>query len=113
MKKSKKSLIAGITAIVVIAVGVTAYIQGKQYITRKEVKAHLAEEGHSESEIVELDSFIANLSGDKNWMAVVELQGDEGHYYYYYDRAKEKVVLESYTLDGEEYDSPAETAKGK
>ena len=113
MTKTKKVLIAGATAVLLIVAGVTAYIQGKQYVTRKEVKNYLTEEGYNKSDIVELDSFIANLSGDKNWMVVVELQEDAGHYYYYYDRSKKQVVLESYTLDGEEYSSPAETAKGK
>ena len=84
----------------VIAVGITAYIQGKQYIAREEVKDYLEAEG---AEVADVDSFIANISGDKNWMVVVELQGDKGHYYYYYDRAKEIVVLESYILDGVEY----------
>ena len=89
----------------VIAVGITAYIQGKQYIAREEVKDYLEAEG---AEVADVDSFMANLSGDKNWMVVVELQGDDGHYYYYYDRAKEKVVLESYILDGVEYAEKAE-----
>ena len=89
----------------VIAVGITAYIQGKQYIAREEVKDYLEAEG---AEVANVDSFIANLSGDKNWMVVVELQGDEGHYYYYYDRANKKVVLESYILNGVEYAEKAE-----
>ena len=96
MKKVKIILIA----VAVIAVGVTAYIQGKQYIAREEVKDYLEAEG---ADVAEIDSFMANLSGDKNWMVVVELQGDKGHYYYYYDKAKEIVVLESYILDGVEY----------
>ena len=89
----------------VIAVGITAYIQGKQYIAREEVKDYLEAEG---ADVAEIDSFMANLSGDKNWMVAVELKGDDGHYYYYYDRAKEKVVLESYILDGVEYAEKAE-----
>lgn len=89
----------------VIAVGITAYIQGKQYIAREEVKDYLEAEG---AEVADVDSFIANLSGDKNWMVAVELKGDDGHYYYYYDRANEKVVLESYILDGVEYAEKAE-----
>lgn len=112
MTKRKRALIGSLTAVIVIVVGVTVYIQGKQYVAKKEVKSYLAAEGYDESDIVEIDSFMANLSGDKNWMVVVELQKDAGHYYYYYDRAEDKVVLESYTLDGEEYDSP-EMAKGK
>ena len=95
----KKILIA----VAVIAVGVTAYIQGKQYIARAEVKGYLASEG---ADVAEIDSFMANLSGDKNWMVVVELKGDDGHYYYYYDRENKKVVLESYIVDGVEYAGP-------
>ena len=72
----------------VIAVGITAYIQGKQYIAREEVKDYLEAEG---AEVADVDSFIANLSGDKNWMVVVELQGDEGHYYYYYEIGRAHV----------------------
>lgn len=113
MTKTKKAIIGGLIAVIVVVAGVTAYIQGKHYVTRKEVKSYLTEEGYNESDIVEMDSFLANLSGDKNWMVVVELQDDAGHYYYYYDRDKEKVILESYTLDGEEYESPPETAKSK
>lgn len=101
MKKVKIILLV----VAVIAVGVTAYIQGKQYIAREEVKEHLEAEG---ADVEKLDSFMANLSGDKNWMVVVELKGDEGHYYYYYDRSNKKVVLESYILDGVEYAGPAE-----
>ena len=101
MKKVKIILIA----VAVIAVGVTAYIQGKQYIAREEVKDYLKAEG---ADVTKVDSFMANLSGDKNWMVVVELNGDDGHYYYYYDRANEKVVLESYILDGVEYAEKAE-----
>ena len=111
MKKTKKAVIGGVMAVILLAAGITAYVQGKQYVARKEVKEHLAAEGYSKSDIVELDSFVANLSGDKNWMVVVELQKDAGHYYYYYDRANKKVVLESYTLDGQEYSSPAEVAE--
>ena len=97
----KKILIA----VAVIAIGVTSYIQGKQYTARAEVKEHLAAEG---ADVAEIDSFMANLAGDKNWMVVVELKGDEGHYYYYYDRENKKVVLESYIRDGVEYADQAE-----
>lgn len=99
MKKVKIILIA----VAVIAVGVTAYIQGKQYVARAEVKEYLEAEG---AKVAEVDSFMANLSGDKNWMVVVELEGDDGHYYYYYDRENKKVVLESYIVDGVEYAGP-------
>ena len=95
----KKFLIA----VAVIAIGVTAYIQGKQYIAKAEVKEYLEAEG---ADVAKIDTFMANLSGDKNWMVVVELKGDDGHYYYYYDRENKKVVLESYIVDGVEYAGP-------
>ena len=67
MAKTKRAFIAGITAAIVIVAGVTAYIQGKHYVTRKEVKSYLTGEGHAASDISTMDSFIANLSGDKNY----------------------------------------------
>lgn len=112
MTKNKKALLGGVIAVLLVVTGVTAYIQGKQYTTKQEVKKHLETEGYA-SDIVVLDSFVANLSGDKNWMVEVESQSTPGHYYYYYDRAKEKVILESYILDGEEFDAPPETATRK
>lgn len=95
----KKFLIA----VAIIAIGVTAYIQGKQYIAKAEVKEYLEAEG---ADVAKIDTFMANLSGDKNWMVVVELKGDDGHYYYYYDRENKKVALESYIRDGVEYAGP-------
>ena len=95
----KKFLIA----VAIIAIGVTAYIQGKLYIAKAEVKEYLEAEG---ADVAKIDTFMANLSGDKNWMVVVELKGEDGHYYYYYDRENEKVVLESYIVDGVEYAGP-------
>ena len=105
----RKAIIGSLVAIIAIVIGITSYIQGKHYVTRNEVKDYLLEEkGIAETDIVELDSFIANLSGDRNWLIFVELKGDKGHYYYYYDRDKNKVFLESYILDGIEYSDPSE-----
>ena len=91
-------------AAVVLVGGITAYIQGKHYVTRKEVKEHLTEnEGIAAADIEDCDSFIANLPGDRNWMVSVGIEGEKGHYYYYYDREQGKVALESHIVDGKEY----------
>lgn len=100
MSRKKKTIIGGFLAVVVIVAGVTAYIQGKHYVTRKEVKEYLTgAEGYSEADIVELESFMANLPGDRNWMVSVGLKGEKGLYSYYYDREQDKVVLESHNPD--------------
>lgn len=99
MSRKKKAIIGSLLAVVVIAAGVTTYIQGKHYITRKEVKEYLVAEGHAESDIVELESFMANLPGDRNWMVSVGLKGEKGLYSYYYDREQDKVILESHNQD--------------
>ena len=100
MSRKKKTIISGLVAVVVIVVGITTYVQGKHYVTRKEVKEYLTgSEGYAESDIVELESFMANLPGDRNWMVSVGLKGEQGLYSYYYDRGQDKVVLESHNQD--------------
>ncbi|MGY3189672.1 hypothetical protein [Lysinibacillus sp. TE18511] len=44
---------------------------------------------------------MANLSGSKNWMVSVKIEGDSKTYYYYLNR-ENKVVLESYVEHGVE-----------
>ena len=104
VSRRRKTLIGGVIAAVVLVGGITAYIQGKHYVTRKEVKEHLTQnEGIAAADIEDCDSFIANLPGDRNWMVSVGIKGEKGHYYYYYDREQGKVALESRIVDGEEY----------
>jgi len=51
-----------VIAAVVLVGGITAYIQGKHYVTRKEGKEHLAQnEGIAAADIEDCDSFIVNL----------------------------------------------------
>ena len=109
MHKTKKAIVGGVIAVVVIIVGVTSYIQGKHYVTRKEVKEYLVQhEGYVESDIEDMDSFLANLPGDQNWMVSVGIKGKKGHYYYYYDREQDRVVFDSYIVDGMEYTNLAD-----
>lgn len=91
--------------VVLIGIGsVVGYITYKQYSVRKAVENYLIDEQNTDKgNIEELDSFIANLSGDKNWLVYVKIKGDDKKYYYYKDRKAEKVLLESYTLNGTEY----------
>lgn len=105
----KNALIAFLIAIIVIVAGVVAYVQGKHYVTRKEVKDYLlTEKGYSESDIVEFESNLGNLSGDSNWLVFVKIKGDKGYYYYYYDRDNDQVILESYGINGHVYGDPSE-----
>jgi hypothetical protein len=101
---TKNVIIAIILSITMLVISIVGYVQIKYYTTKKEVREYLLnEKGYSESTILKLEPFIANLSGDMNWMVAVELKEDEGHYYYYYDRKNEEVVFESYILNGMEY----------
>ena len=109
---SKKTVIRILIAIVIIVIGVVGYVQGKHYVTRKEVKDYLlTEKGYFESDIVETESLIGNLSGDSNWLVLVRIKGDDGRYYYYYDRDKDKVILLTYILGDTEYSDPSEAPK--
>ena len=109
MSKTRKAIIGGVTAVVVIVAGITAYVQGKHYVTRKEVKEYLVQqEGYAESDIEDFDSFIANLPGDQNWMVSVGIKGKKGHLYYYYDRERDAVEFDSYIVDGTEYTNLAD-----
>lgn len=101
---TKKVIVTIVLSIFILVISIVGYVQVKYCTTKKEVKEYLLnKKGYSESTILELEPFIANLSGDMNWMVAVELKGDEGHYYYYYDRKNEKVVFETYILNGMEY----------
>ncbi|RAS87265.1 hypothetical protein [Priestia endophytica] len=93
--------------ILIIAIGVGGtfgYIKYKKHSTKIAVEKYLTEDKNIEKRNIEkIEPFIANLQGDKKWMVYVKLKGDEKSYYYYKDSKKDKVILESYVLNGEEH----------
>ncbi|GEK31064.1 hypothetical protein KZO01_13730 [Kurthia zopfii] len=85
-----------IGAVVIIGLSVWGYVEFKKYSAKNAVQTYLIEEKNIEkSNIEELDPFIANLAGDKNWLVYVKLKNDSKKYYYYKDSDKDQVVLES------------------
>lgn len=100
---TKKVLI--ITTLLVIIVGsIFGYISYKKYSTKTAVQDYSIHDVNVDKEnIEEIEPFIGNLEGDKNWLVYVKLKGDRKKYYYYKDSKRNSIVLESYILDGKEY----------
>lgn len=100
-----KKYIIFIILILLIGIGsVVGYINYKQYYVKKAVEDYLIDEQNIDKKNIEkLDPFIANLKGDKNWLVYVKIKEDEKKYYYYRDSKTDKVLLESYILNGKEY----------
>lgn len=108
----RKGFIISMTVILLVLVGLFTAYQLKHYTVRKEVKHYLlTKKDVSERDITYMGSFLANRSGDKNWQVCVQVKGDEGSYYYFYNTDNKQVELDAYTLDGYEYSSPEEIDK--
>ncbi|MDN4608567.1 hypothetical protein [Sporosarcina highlanderae] len=87
-----------IVLIIVILVGFNLYSFYKLNTVKIFVEEYLEEEGYTQNEISVIDKFKSNLAGDRHWMVVVRLEGDQKVYYYF--KSKNKLILESYILDG-------------
>lgn len=99
-----KKLIIIIAILLIGAGGIFGYISYKKYSAKEAVEHYLLNKRNINKENIEsIDPFMANLEGDKNWLVYVKLKGDKKKYYYYKDSKKDKVVLESYILNGKEY----------
>lgn len=96
-KRSTK-IYSGIVLIIVIIIGYNLYSFYKLNAVKIFVEEYLEEEGYIKDEISVLDKFKSNLAGDRHWMVVVRLEGDPKVYYYF--KSKNKLILESYILDG-------------
>ncbi|MFJ8458226.1 hypothetical protein ACIQ57_03740 [Lysinibacillus xylanilyticus] len=77
------------------------YIQFKFNSTNKAVMDYLIDSEGLSKDSLKTEPFMANLSGSKNWMVSVKIEGDSKTYYYYLNR-ENKVVLESYVENGVE-----------
>jgi hypothetical protein len=87
-----------------IITGLYLYVGIKKESVAKDVEEYLIEEkGLETGDIIDLEPFIANLSGDKNILVYVKLKNDDKKYYYYKDKSKKQIILHSYTLDGKEH----------
>jgi len=90
MKKFLKILF-GLAVVIIIVV---CYVQFKFISIEKAVVEYLTENNKVPEENITTDPFIANLSGNKNWMVAVTLKEDSKIYSYYLNN-QNKLVLES------------------
>lgn len=87
-----------LVGIIFTAIG---YVQYKFITTENEVMEYLTVNEKLQEESIKTKPFIANLSGDKNWMVSVMIKEDNKKYYYYLNN-EGKVVLESIVENGTE-----------
>lgn len=78
-----------------------SYVQFKKSNVEDSVLKYLTTEKNILKSDIISEPFIANLSGDRNWMVSVKLKEDDKTYYYY--KNKNEVILESYVEDGVEH----------
>ncbi|MFB1052263.1 hypothetical protein, partial [Paraliobacillus sp. JSM ZJ581] len=90
--------------IIIILVGsFFGFIELKKNSLKNNVVEYLiTEENISENEIVSSEPFISNLKGNKNYMVSIKLRND-AKTYFYYQNEDNKIIMESYTEDGEEH----------
>ncbi|MDN7245247.1 hypothetical protein QWY16_17945 [Planococcus shenhongbingii] len=96
---------AGIVLIIllIISASVFAAFHYKMHGVEQAVLAHLINEEKVPADRIQLtEGFIANLSGERNWMVAVKLKQDDKSYFYY-KNSQGEVILESYTEDGVEH----------
>ena len=91
--------------ILLLGIGsVYGYVSFKKNYVKNAVEEYLVNEKNIDRKHIEkIDSFLANLEGDKKWLVYVKIKGDNKRYYYYKDQKKNKVKLETYILDGKEH----------
>lgn len=98
----KKNIIIAIIALIVIIGSPFVYVQYKLRSAQKSVTKYLTTNGNIPPiNIIYNERFITNLRGNKNWMVAIKLVNDDRTYYYYKDNGK--IILESYTENGEEH----------
>ncbi len=78
--------------------GIFGYVKYKQYTVEKAVLEYLITDENISEEDITAEPFIANLSGEKNWMVSIKIKDDPKTYSYYKNKDN-KIVLESY-VDG-------------
>lgn len=87
--------------LVIIIITAIGYMQYRFITTENEVMEYLTVNEKLQEESIKTKPFIANLSGDKNWMVSVMIKEDNKKYYYYLNN-EGKVVLESSVENGTE-----------
>lgn len=90
----KKKIMIFFVLLLLIVSGIWGFFAYKKNSVENAVHEYLIDSGKQESDIDSLEPFIANLSGNKNYMVAVKLK-DDARTYYYYKNDDGKVILES------------------
>lgn len=92
-----------ILIIIILVSSFFGFIELKKNTLKNNVVEYLiTEKNISENEIVSSEPFFSNLKGNKNYMVSIKLKND-AKTYYYYQNEDDKIIMESYTENGEEY----------
>ena len=75
--------------------GIFGYVKYKLYTVEKAVLEYLITDENISEEDITAEPFIANLSGEKNWMVSIKIKDDTKTNSYYKNKDN-KIVLESY-----------------
>jgi len=96
--------IISILVLIFIVIGIFfSYYEYQKNSLENDVTKYLNEEkGISEKNIKSVSAFKSELPGNKGILVSVKIKNDK-RIYYYYKNDKGKIVLESYTENGEEY----------
>lgn len=82
--------------VILIGLSIFGYIETKKYLVKNDVHTYLLKgKNIKEADIEALDSFVANLDGDKNWLVYVKIKNDPKKYYYYKNSDTDRILLES------------------
>lgn len=105
MKKGWKLVLIIVLLIFAIGGGTYGYIHYRLTSTASTVEHYLIKEkGIKKTDIEEIEANLVNLTGDRKYLVYVKLKNDDRKYYYYKDTKKNKIVLETFIINGVEYE---------
>lgn len=99
----RKKLWITLLIILILVISSFAFVEFKKNGVENNVIEYLTTEKNIfQDEIVSSEPFIANLSGNKNFMVSIKFKND-AKTYYYYQNEDNKIIMHSYTENGEDH----------
>ncbi len=93
--KMMRWIIGIVLVVTMLFAGIYGFIQYKVSTVQEHVAEYMVKEQHVKKEDFKAKGFMANRSGDKNYMVEVKVK-DDPNYYYYYRTNKDQVKLDFY-----------------
>ncbi|TDM11863.1 hypothetical protein [Macrococcus lamae] len=93
--KTVKWIFSIVLVLTILFAGIYGFIQYKVSTVQDRVAEYMVKEKQVKKEDFKAKGFMANRSGDKNYMVEVKVKKDP-NYYYYYRTSDDKVKLEFY-----------------